>query len=373
MAYSERFDDALQFASDLHRDQVRKGRGVPYITHLLGVASLVGAHGGDEDQVIAALLHDAIEDCVGEVPDIAEQIEERYGEKVREIVEGLTDAYQQPKPPWTERKQTYIDHVRELPPDSPVLLVCLSDKMHNVRSILRDLRTEGDELWEIFTGGHGGTLWYYTTLAEVFDGKMEGHLVEEFRRLVGAMVEEGERPEALEMVPDGESLGREPSSPESALVEALQVRLDDRFRVHDALEVIIVESVGRGEFLVEFDADDHSAHVSLRIRPEEMDAEEDEETGPAVSAARFDEVPADLRQQFQEAAAERIGGELAGWRDRDFEPDEPGRLTSGWRAGLAHEPMIYQQPLVRQTDGLDDLVALVRWLEDVGTVRSISL
>jgi hypothetical protein len=202
---------------------------------------------------------------------------------------------------------------------------------------------------------------------------MEGHLVDQFQRLVGAMVEEGGRPEELEMVPDGETVGREPSSPESALVEALQVRLDDRFRVHDALEVVIVESVDRGEFLVEFDAGDYGAHVALRVRPAQTESgEEDEERGPSISAARFDEVPADVRRQFQQAAAERVEEELAGWRDRGFEPDEPGRLTSGWRAGLADESMVYQQPLSRQTDGLDELVALVRWLEDVGTVRTVS-
>ena len=190
MPYSERFDDALVFASRLHREHERKGRGTPYINHLLIVAGMVGTHGGTEDQVIAALLHDAIEDMVDDIPDIAEQIGERFGENVLDIVQGCTDADTHPKPPWRERKKAYIDRLRGLPKGDPVLLVSNADKLHNARSILRDLRTIGDELWERFTGGRDETLWYYESLADVYLHKEVGYLAEELRRVVDAMVAE---------------------------------------------------------------------------------------------------------------------------------------------------------------------------------------
>lgn len=191
MTYSQRFDEALTWANELHRDQKRKGKDVPYINHLMAVASLVGSNGGDEDQVIGALLHDAIEDCIGEVDDIQDQIRDKFGERVLEIVDGCTDAYEDPKPDWPERKQAYLEHLRELSDDSPVLLVSLSDKVHNARSILRDLRKHGDELWGWFKGKHAGTLWYYNTLAGIFEDKQPGYLADELRRVVEAMKVEG--------------------------------------------------------------------------------------------------------------------------------------------------------------------------------------
>jgi (p)ppGpp synthase/HD superfamily hydrolase len=164
----------------------------------MAIASMVGSNGGGEDQVIGALLHDAIEDCVGEVPDIREQIRDRFGEEVLGVVEGCTDADTHPKPPWRERKEAYLAHLRELPDDSPVLLVSLSDKVHNARSVLRDLREHGDALWDRFKGGHAGSLWYYDTLAEIFGEKHPGYLANELRRVVDAMAEEGGVPDGLE-------------------------------------------------------------------------------------------------------------------------------------------------------------------------------
>ena len=187
MAYSARFDEALSWASQLHRDQKRKGKDVPYVNHLLAVASLVGTHGGDEDQVIAALLHDAIEDCVGEVEDVADQIEEKFGARVLSIVEGCTDAYTDPKPAWKERKVEYIEHLRGSDDEDPVLLVALADKVHNARSIVRDLQQVGDALWERFNASRGQTIWYYETLAEVFDDKRSGALADELKSLVEKM------------------------------------------------------------------------------------------------------------------------------------------------------------------------------------------
>ncbi|RVU43536.1 HD domain-containing protein [Lujinxingia sediminis] len=185
--YSERFDDAFRCASSWHRAQTRKGKQTPYINHLMAVAALVGSNGGSEDQVIAALLHDAIEDCVGEIPDIAAQIGERFGADVLFIVEGCTDAYEDPKPPWQPRKEAYLAHLRELPDDSPILLVSLADKVHNASSIVRDLQQLGDALWERFSASKAQSLWYYRSLAEIFEAKMPGYLSGELKRLVGEM------------------------------------------------------------------------------------------------------------------------------------------------------------------------------------------
>ena len=188
MTYTERFDEALTWASELHRQQTRNGKDdVPYITHLLGVASLVGANGGDEDQVIAALLHDAIEDCVGDVPDIVDQIEDRFGARVLHIVDGCTDAYEDPKPPSMERKKHYLDHLRELPDDSPIYLVSLGDKVHNARAIVADLHKVGEQLWERFNVTRDESIWYYSSLADIFSEKQPGDLADELQSLVGVM------------------------------------------------------------------------------------------------------------------------------------------------------------------------------------------
>lgn len=185
--YGERFDEALVFASSIHREQIRKGSGVPYITHLMAVASLVGEHHGSEDQVIGALLHDAIEDCISSVPDIREQIAGRFGDTVLEIVEGCTDADAHPKPPWRERKELYIQRLRDKPEDSPALLVSCADKVHNAQTILRDYRVIGDQLWERFRGGREGTLWYYQELSDAFSQKPIGPITKELRRVVSSI------------------------------------------------------------------------------------------------------------------------------------------------------------------------------------------
>lgn len=185
--YSERLTDALAWAHVLHQRQIRKGSGIPYVTHLLAVASLVGENGGTEDQVIGALLHDSIEDCSDAVPDIREQIAARFGAEVLRIVEGCTDADTIPKPPWRERKELYVQLLRAKEPSHPSVLVSLSDKVHNARSILRDYREIGDELWSRFRGGREGTLWYYHELAEAFGDKGMGTLADELRETVSAL------------------------------------------------------------------------------------------------------------------------------------------------------------------------------------------
>jgi (p)ppGpp synthase/HD superfamily hydrolase len=180
LAYGEKFENALIYATQLHRDQTRKGSEVPYITHLLAVAAIVGENDGTENEVVAALLHDAPEDRGGK--DRLEDIRVRYGDEVAEIVDGCTDTYEDPKPEWRPRKEAYVAHVAEAPPS--VRLVSAADKLHNARSIRADLRAVGNELWDRFTGGREGTLWYYRALVEAYAGVGSNPIVEELDRVV---------------------------------------------------------------------------------------------------------------------------------------------------------------------------------------------
>ncbi len=163
MGLSERFEQAFQFAFELHRNQLRKGSQVPYLAHLMAVASLVLEDGGSEDEAIAALLHDAPEDQGGR--PVLDEICRRFGENVAQIVDGCTDTYETPKPAWRERKERYLTHLRHAAAD--VRRVSLADKIHNARSILTDLRRDGDVVWERFNGGKEGTIWYYRALVDV--------------------------------------------------------------------------------------------------------------------------------------------------------------------------------------------------------------
>jgi (p)ppGpp synthase/HD superfamily hydrolase len=183
VSYGEKLEEALGYAARVHRDQVRKGSSVPYVTHLLAVAAIVGENGGTEEEVIAALLHDAPEDQGGEVR-LAE-IRERFGDEVADIVAGNTDTFEDPKPPWRERKEAYVAHVAHAP--RSVRLVSAADKLHNARSVLADLRSLGEELWPRFNGGKEGTLWYYRALVEAFETAGPNPIVEELDRVVGEM------------------------------------------------------------------------------------------------------------------------------------------------------------------------------------------
>ena len=177
---SSRFTEALMYATELHSNQVRKGSGVPYIAHLLGVTSIALEYGANEDEAIAALLHDAIEDQGGEATRA--EIRRRFGDIVTEIVDGCTDAETIPKPPWRERKEAYIAHIFNA--SSSELLVSCADKLHNARSILNDYRVLGEVVWERFKGGKEGTLWYYRSLVEAFRQTGSTPLVEELERVV---------------------------------------------------------------------------------------------------------------------------------------------------------------------------------------------
>ena len=180
MPYGEKFGEALDYAVGVHRDQRRKGTQVPYVTHLLAVVAIVGENGGTEDEVVAALLHDAPEDQGGR--ERLEDIRERFGDEVAGIVAGCTDTYEDPKPPWRERKEAYVAHIYHAP--ESVRLVSAADKLHNARAILADLRVVGDEIWQRFTGGKEGTLWYYRALVAAFMAAGSNAVVEELDRVV---------------------------------------------------------------------------------------------------------------------------------------------------------------------------------------------
>jgi (p)ppGpp synthase/HD superfamily hydrolase len=180
MQLTERFYDSIVYALQLHSKQYRKVvGGVPYASHLLGVASIVMDYGGDEEEAIGALLHDSVEDQNVTVSDI----EKRFGRRVAMIVEGCTDTDQKPKPPWLERKSRYIAHLRAgVPPE--VRLVSMADKLHNARSTLANLRSMGDAIWENFKGGKEGTLWYLRSLVNTYRASGSDPLLDELDRTV---------------------------------------------------------------------------------------------------------------------------------------------------------------------------------------------
>ena len=164
MVLSERFEEALRYAAHVHAGQTRKGTEVPYLAHLLGVASIVLEYGGTEDEAIAALLHDAPEDAGG--LGRLEDIRTRFGETVAELVESCTDTMLSPKPAWRTRKAGYIARIPKL--SNSARLVSIADKLQNARSLLRDLRESGEAVWPRFKGGKDGTLWYQRCLVQAF-------------------------------------------------------------------------------------------------------------------------------------------------------------------------------------------------------------
>jgi len=171
-----RFERAFLFAAEKHAGQTRKTTTVPYIAHLMGVASLALEYGGDEDLAIAALLHDVVEDCGGAA--VLKEVKRRFGSRVAKIVDGCTDSYGEPKPPWRERKENYLRHLKSA--DAGTRLVSAADKLNNVRSILSDYREVGESIWERFKGGREGTLWYYRALLDEFQRGKMNRLLREF-------------------------------------------------------------------------------------------------------------------------------------------------------------------------------------------------
>ena len=180
-----RFLRAFNFAAEKHAGQMRKASTIPYIAHLMGVASLVLEFGGDEDLVIAALLHDVVEDCGG--APMLKEVRRRFGPRVAKIVDGCTDSDTYPKPPWRERKETYIRHLKTS--DAETRLVSAADKLNNVRSILSDYRDVGEVVWVRFSGGRDGTLWYYRALLEEFLQRKPNRLIRELELAIKELEE----------------------------------------------------------------------------------------------------------------------------------------------------------------------------------------
>lgn len=183
----DRFADALAYAARLHARQTRKAKDTPYVAHLLGVASLAIDSGADEDESIAAVLHDAVEDQGGE--PIRVEIERRFGSRVAELVVALSDSLVDTrqgaeKEPWRVRKDRYVEHLRNADPSVRLLAAC--DKLHNLRELVEDHRRMGDEVWEHFSAGPDQQLWFYRTVVEVLTDGAEGPV---FTRLEAALAE----------------------------------------------------------------------------------------------------------------------------------------------------------------------------------------
>ena len=168
---TQRYADAVAYASALHANQVRKSTTIPYISHLLGVSSLVLEAGGDEDMAIAALLHDGPEDQGGQAT--LNEIRERFGDRVAHIVEGCSDSLSEDpnnKAPWKERKERYLAHLKDA--DDDTLTVSLADKLHNARSIVSDLMITGPSTWDRFNASPNDILWYYNQILAT--GRVKG-------------------------------------------------------------------------------------------------------------------------------------------------------------------------------------------------------
>ena len=164
MKLSEKFEEALVYATQAHGNQMRKKTGIPFVAHILGVTAIALEYGASETEAISALLHDTVEDCGG--ADRLRDIREKFGDDVAGIVDGCTDTYETPKPPWLERKRAYIEHLKDS--DSSTRLVSASDKLHNTRAILAELRRHGTDVFDRFGGKKDGTLWYYRALVTAF-------------------------------------------------------------------------------------------------------------------------------------------------------------------------------------------------------------
>jgi (p)ppGpp synthase/HD superfamily hydrolase len=168
MHLGPRFANALGLAHELHAGQTRKASQVPYVSHPLAVTATVLEFGGSEDAAIAALLHDAVEDCGGNAT--LELIRARFGDHVAELVLGCSDTTESPKPPWFERKNRYLEHLPDAAPE--VLLISAADKLHNLHSLVREERRHGAEVWSFFRAGRDGTLWYFGRLLAIFRGSV---------------------------------------------------------------------------------------------------------------------------------------------------------------------------------------------------------
>ncbi len=176
---SPKFALALQFANEIHGTQLRKGVGAPYISHLMAVSALVLEHGGNEAEAIAALLHDAAEDCGGR--PMLDTVRVMFGDAVAEIVEACTDTMEEPKPDWRPRKEAYVAHLAGASPSIKLVAGC--DKLHNLQTTLRDLRAgQPADYWSRFTAGADSQAWYYGECGKALAGSL---VAADFERAYG--------------------------------------------------------------------------------------------------------------------------------------------------------------------------------------------
>jgi (p)ppGpp synthase/HD superfamily hydrolase len=178
-----RLQRAFRYAAEKHEGQTRKQTAVPYLSHLMAVASLVLEAGGDEDMAVAALLHDVVEDCGG-MPRLRE-VRKQFGPRVASIVEGCTDSFGEPKREWAERKKDYLREVKHA--DADTRLVSAADKLHNVRTILSDYRQHGEAIWARFSGKKEGTLWYYRALSDEYQRRNRNRITRELALVVAEL------------------------------------------------------------------------------------------------------------------------------------------------------------------------------------------
>lgn len=184
---SGRFEAALVYAHQVHQGQTRKGTGIPYVAHVLGVAAIALEYGATEEQAIGALLHDAAEDGGGE--GTLAEIRAKFGDEVGDIVLGCSDSLvenPEDKAPWRERKETYLAHIESA--SASVCLVSAADKLHNVRAITRDYRAEGDDIWDRFEGKRDGTLWYYEAVADALANHYRAPITRDLLREVDELL-----------------------------------------------------------------------------------------------------------------------------------------------------------------------------------------
>ena len=177
------FEQALIYATQLHANQTRKVDKIPYISHLMSVSALILEAGGTEDEAIAGLLHDAVEDQGGKAT--REEIRQKFGETVVEIVDGCTETDITPKPPWKERKIQYIENIRN--GSDSVKLVSQADKLHNARSLLIGYQNQGDKLWDYFSGSKEDKLWFYGELLKIYQQGNVNFMTVELERILAEL------------------------------------------------------------------------------------------------------------------------------------------------------------------------------------------
>jgi len=186
-----RFTEAVRWASHLHADQARKGTRIAYVSHLLAVASLVLEGGGTEEDAIAGVLHDAIEDC--QVREA--EIRARFGAPVAEIVVACSEVRGGTRDgkDWRDRKRAYLEKLESADLPDGAWRVTTADKLHNARSILTDLREHGPAVWDRFNAGVADQRWYYTEVARVLRERHDSVLTRELGRVVDELVVEIDR------------------------------------------------------------------------------------------------------------------------------------------------------------------------------------